>query len=86
MDWDEFTDQCLHVALSASGLVWISAYPDSWWAYAFAAAWFSFWREDAQHRKEEGWHWLLEGEGGRWMDIGFGTLGGVGVGLIAAFT
>jgi len=39
-------------------------------------------REDAQHRKEEGWHWVLEGTYRRWMDVGFIGLGGLCIGLL----
>ena len=38
-------------------------------------------REDAQHRPHEGWHWMVSGSG-RWLDVAFGTLGAVLVGFL----
>ena len=84
MDWDEAVDQLLHAALAASGLIFIAAYPDAVWPYVLAGWWFAFWREDAQHRPDEGWAWMLQGRG-RWLDLAFGTLGGAVVGLVAKF-
>lgn len=86
MDWKEVGNQILHVLLSAAGLIWIVFQPDSPFAYAFAGFWFALAREDAQHRSEEGWYWPLQGEGGRWLDILFGTLGGAAVGVVALLT
>jgi len=56
----------------------------AWWTLLLAGFWFAFTREDAQHRREEGWLWWVpwrfkDGVGGwrRWLDIIFGAVGGV---------
>ena len=92
---EEIGDQILHVVQTVVGLVPIpivAGVNPVWWAFLLAgiasAFWFSFWREDAQHRKKEGWRWMSpvefrgthKGEivyiGGwkRWLDIGCATL------------
>ncbi len=84
-------DQTLHVLLSFVGLlplVLVYRFEPETWAFTLAGAcsglWFSWWREDAQHRKMQGWAWPLRGSGGRWIDIAFGTLGGLLAGILAA--
>ena len=54
--------------------------------YGSSGLLFGLVREDADHRKSEGWHWPLEGTYRRWMDVGFIGLGGLCVGLARAFT
>ena len=71
----EVRDQVLHVVVSLAGLVAL-AFTQSWWAFVLAGFWFAFVREDTQHRPDEGWLWPLYGWK-RWIDIGFGTLGGL---------
>jgi len=91
MSAKEAADQALHVALSAAGLIplpLVYHLESAGWAYLLAGTasglWFAWWREDAQHRPEEGWSWPFRGRGGRWLDIAFGTLGGLLVGALAA--
>ena len=85
------TDQILHVLLSFVGLlplVLVYRLEPTLWAFVLAGTcsgfWFSWWREDAQHRKFEGWSWPFQGEGGRWLDMAFSALGGFALGVLAA--
>jgi len=76
----ELIDQSLHILLAAP-LLLIGFFPQQIWPEVVCAAWFAILREDAQHRDDESWAWIWGGYW-RWIDIGFGTLGGFIVGAI----
>jgi len=76
----ELRDQTLHIVMVAP-LLFVVFFPGQIWPETLCALWFMFWREDAQHRKSEGWAWVWGGYW-RWIDIAFGTLGGFIVGVI----
>ena len=67
-------DQAAHILISVCGLAAVALAP-AWWSFSLAGFLFAITREDAQHRPAQGWGWPFKGWG-RWIDIGFGALGG----------
>lgn len=75
----EIIDQTLHVLMGAI-LVLPFALLDPRIAAVVTAAIAALYREDAQHRPDEGWAWLKHGTW-RWIDIGAISTGGLLMGL-----
>jgi len=86
----EIGDQMAHFAIGfvILGLVALSEAQGGAMAlilgYGASGLLFGVVREDADHRREEGWHWPLEGTYRRWLDVGFIGLGGLTIGLLRA--
>jgi len=77
-------DQLLHVIVPVAFLLPVAYDPVSLWPWLLSCFLLAVYREDAQHRPEEGWQWVIGG-GGRWVDVAFGTLAGVPLWVLAFY-
>ena len=77
----ELRDQPLHFAMTAAPLAVVVFVPPQIWPETLAAFWFMWWREDSQHRPDEGWRWAIPwGYKIRFLDRGIWqqqTVGGI---------